>query len=269
MTFTFAAITDLHFGHKTAFRGKLRKLNHLAPELTCAFVRRMNESVRPDMVAILGDLIEDESPEMDAQRYQECLGILGSIQAPVRHVAGNHDTINLSEEQVQTFWKHDKPLHYSFDQGGVHFAVLHTVEYRDLEITVPKDQLDWLAADLKRTLLKTIVLMHHSCADQDVRGNRWFEDAAHVALVKERAKVRRVIADSHKVILVMNGHLHWTHFDVHDCIPYVTVQSLIENLDDDAPGRAADASAIVRIEDSSVHVFIDGLMQARYEHHFA
>ena len=47
---------------------------------------------------------------------------------------------------------------------------------------------------------------------------------------------------------VFNGHLHWNHLDVIAGIPYVTVQSLIENLDDDAPGRAAAAHAVVHAE---------------------
>ena len=37
--------------------------------------------------------------------------------------------------------------------------------------------------------------------------------------------------------------------DVIDGLPFVTVQSLIENLDEDAPGRAAAAHAVVRIDE--------------------
>jgi len=69
--------------------------------------------------------------------------------------------------------------------------------------------------------------------------------------------------------MVINGHLHWNHVDVHDGIPYVTVQSLIENLDDDGPGRPAEASAVVRVRDRSILVEVDGAAPTRYEHHFS
>lgn len=34
------------------------------------------------------------------------------------------------------------------------------------------------------------------------------------------------------MISVINWHFHWNKFDIHDNIPYFTVQSLIENEND-------------------------------------
>ena len=64
---------------------------------------------------------------------------------------------------------------------------------------------------------------------------------------------------------VFNGHLHWNHLDVIAGIPYVTVQSLIENLDDDAPGRAAAAHAEVHATDRRMVVRVRGNDPARYQ----
>lgn len=269
MEFVFAAITDVHFGPRVLFKGKLRKLSDQAPDLARAFVSRMNDRVHPDLVVALGDLIEDESAEADARRYRTCVETLLGARAPVRFVAGNHDTINLPEDSVARAWGSDGPLHYSFDLGPLHFAVLRTIERRDLDVSLPEQQLRWLEQDLAATPRKAIVMMHHSVADQDLRGNRWFEHAGHVALVKNRSEVRQVIAACGKVQMVINGHLHWNHVDVHDGIPYVTVQSLIENVEEDAPGRAAEAAAIVRVRDKSILVEVDGAAPTRYEHHFA
>jgi hypothetical protein len=47
-------------------------------------------------------------------------------------------------------------------------------------------------------------------------------------------------------------------------IPYVTLQSLIENVDDDAPGRAAAAWALVEVEARRLTVRVAGLEPARY-----
>lgn len=269
MALTFAALTDVHFGPRVLFRGKLRKLSDQAPELTRQVVRRLNESTHPDLVLVLGDLIEDESPEADRRRYAECLDALAGLKAPVRFVAGNHDTINLSDPHVAQAWGRTAPLHYSFDFGGYHFAILRTVERKDVDVALPEEQLAWLATDLAATNLETIVAMHHSAADQHLEGNPWFEQAPHLALAKNRPAIRRIIADSRKVRLVINGHLHWNHVDVHDGIPYVTVQSLVENVDDDAPGRAAAAVALVRLDERVLRVTVDGAAPTRYEHHLA
>ncbi|PIE05295.1 MAG: hypothetical protein CSA75_05505 [Sorangium cellulosum] len=46
-------------------------------------------------------------------------------------------------------------------------------------------------------------------------------------------------AQSGRAKLGLNGHLHWSHEGIHNGIPYVTIQSLIENLEPDVPGRIA------------------------------
>jgi len=156
-------------------------------------------------------------------------------------------------------------LYYSFTKGDVHFIVLHTVERKDVDISVGQAQLDWLAADLAMHPGPTIVLMHHSAAEQDLRGNPWFEGDPHRCLVRERRQMRQLFTDNKNVLAVFNGHLHWNHLDVIDGIPYVTVQSLIENLDADAPGRAAAAHAVVRVTKKRIVVEVEGAERARYQ----
>ena len=81
----------------------------------------------------------------------------------------------------------------------------------------------------------------------------------------ERPRVRRIIEESKKVIAVFNGHVHWNHFDLCNGIPYITVQSLIENLDDDAPGRPAAAHAVCRLSERRLVIEIEGNDPARYQ----
>jgi hypothetical protein len=107
--------------------------------------------------------------------------------------------------------------------------------------------------------------MHHPASDQDLTGNRWFEKFPHICRVAERKKLRKVIEASGKVRAVFNGHVHWNHFDLIAGIPYVTVQSLIENLDDDAPGRPARAFAIVDLDPHRTIVRVDGAETLRYQ----
>ncbi len=267
MDLTVGVVTDLHFGPQATFGGKLRKLTAHAPRLLEDFVRRMNEEVRPSFVVNLGDDIEDEGRDADGARYAEVMKILARLDAPTLHVAGNHDTVHLGPEDLLSAWGRPpgSQLYYATDVGGYHVVVLRTVEVKDTSVSIDEAQLSWLEADLSASPRPTLVFMHHSAADQHLVGNRWFEGSPHICLVRERARLRGILEASGRVLLVMNGHLHWNHLDVHRGIPYVTLQSLIENLDEDAPGRPAAAHAVLRITPRRVLVEIEGEHRARYQ----
>ncbi|WP_394831544.1 metallophosphoesterase [Pendulispora rubella] len=264
-TLTLGIVTDLHFGPEAHFRGKLRKLTHHAAALTEAFVDRMNREIQPDLIVNLGDDIEDESREADRVRYAECQSILRKAQAPLLNVAGNHDLVNLTRGDLVETWRHEGPLYYALDHGGWHLVVLHTIERTDQDIRIPKAQLDWLRDDLQRASLPTIVFMHHSASEQDLDDSRWFSGRPELALVAERAELRSIFEESRKVRAIFNGHLHRNHFDVIRGIPYVTIQSLIENLDDDAPGRPSASHAVVRLTEERIVVRVHGNDPARYQ----
>ena len=277
MDLTFALCTDLHFGPEALYQGKLRKLSAHAGSLLGDFVDRMNREIEPAFIVNLGDDIEDESPEADRVRYGECMDILGRAKADLIHVAGNHDTVHLSEEDLLGLWnarRREQPmvtrLFRSFDRQGLHFVALHTRELKDRSVTVGDEQLAWLADDLSLSRLPTVIFMHHSAADQSLVGNRWFEGRANICLVQERKALRSILEGAtlegaRKVLAVFNGHLHWNHLDLIGGIPYVTLQSLIENLNEDAPGRPAAAHAVVRISRSRVVVEVEGAERARYQ----
>jgi hypothetical protein len=261
----FALITDVHLGPPASHAGKLRKLTHLSEELVQSFVRRMRDDFNPDLIVNLGDVIEDESAERDRERYGSFVAMLRETGKPVLHVAGNHDTINLLPEELCGMWGNSSNATYSEDHGGVHFAVLRTVEHRGERIELPAEQIHWLEQDLASTALPSVVLMHHPASEMRLEGNRWFEKRPNLCRVVERRALRDVIQQSSKVLAVFNGHAHWNHFDVIAGIPYVTLQSLIENLDDDAPGRAAAAYAVCDLDERRLVVNVYGAEQLRYQ----
>jgi 3',5'-cyclic AMP phosphodiesterase CpdA len=268
VSLTIGFVTDLHFGPAAYHDGKLRKLTHHAADLTREVVRAMNEELHPDLLVNLGDDIEDESREADLARYTECHDILRTAKAELVNVAGNHDMIHLTREDLSRIWHRDSgsaPLFYSLDRGGFHIAILHTIERKDVDVRIPHAQLEWLEHDLAQTTLPVIVLMHHSASEQDLEDSSWFKGLAHLALVKERAELRRILEASGKVRAVFNGHVHRNHLDVIAGIPYVTIQSLIENLDEDAPGRPAAAHALATITESRIVVRVHGNDPARYQ----
>ncbi|HET9956837.1 MAG TPA: metallophosphoesterase [Polyangiaceae bacterium] len=273
----FALITDVHFGPRAYHEGKLRKMSERAPELTARFVERMNAQERPELVFNLGDVIEDESRALDLKRYREFAQILAGVSGRVQHVPGNHDQVYLTREDLLSIWGHDaervakgelsncSELYYSFDFGGLHFLVLRTDEYKDHHIELPEVQMEFAERDLGATRLPTLVLMHHPASEQRLSGNRWFEKAPHVCRVRERGRLRRIFESSGRVVAVFNGHVHWNHLDVIAGIPYITLQSLTENLDEDAPGRPASAYAVCDIDARSLHVDIRGEEPLRFQ----
>jgi 3',5'-cyclic AMP phosphodiesterase CpdA len=276
MGLTLGIVTDLHFGPEARWHGKLRKMSHRAGEFTRGFVERMQSEVHPDLVVNLGDDIEDESRPADLARYEECQSILETAGVPVVNVAGNHDTVNLGPADLLAVWArtgHGKTwspgpagkLHYSFDRGGFHFTVLHTVEEPGGDIHVREPELGWIASDLEQTKLPTVVLMHHSASEQDFDDSFWFKGRANRALVQERRELRDIFEKSGRVRAVFNGHVHRNHFDVIRGIPYVTIQSLIENVDEDAPGRPSRAHAVVRFDAERIVVRVHGEDPARYQ----
>jgi 3',5'-cyclic-AMP phosphodiesterase len=261
----FALISDVHLGPPASHQGKLRKLTQLSEELVTGFVRSMRDELSPDLVINLGDVLEDESSERDRERYARFVGLLRQIGKPVLHVAGNHDTINLSPSELCELWGEGSELTYSRDHHGVHFAVLRTIEHRGERIELPEAQIRWLERDLAETTLPSIVLMHHPASEMRLEGNRWFEKRPHLCRVVERRALRQVIEQSGKVLAVFNGHVHWNHFDVIAGIPYITLQSLIENLDDDAPGRAAAAYAVCDLDERRLVINVFGAEQLHYQ----
>jgi hypothetical protein len=66
-------------------------------------------------------------------------------------------------------------------------------------------------------------------------------------------------------VAVFNGHLHRNHLDIHDNIPYYTIQSFTENEDD--KGIPSEAYAIVDIEASSSKVNILGNYPKELSYH--
>src|SRR5262245_35159253 len=144
----FALVSDVHFGPNAYHEGKLRKLTHRAPELLAGVVEELNREAHPELLINLGDSIEDKGRDADLQEYGRFVSVLSGAQAKLLHVAGNHDQVNLSDDDLRALWRHDGELHYSRDFGGVHFAVLRTVEQKDVAIHLPEEQLGWLAADL-------------------------------------------------------------------------------------------------------------------------
>jgi len=242
-------------GPEGHFRGVTRKLGAYSGELIEEFVQQMNSSVHPRFVIQLGDAIEDENCSSDRANYREVIKLLDKLACPVYHVAGNHDLTNLSESELKRMLSYGR-LWYSFDAKDWHFIVLLSKQLNRKVIRIGDHQQRWLKDDLKTTNKRTVVLVHHSLADQNLMGNFWFEDNPEECLISNRKQIRKILESSNKVIAVFNGHVHWTRLDVHNSIPYFTVQSLVENTRNN--GKPSNSYAIVQIGPDYLKVRVSG-----------
>jgi Icc protein len=262
-----AIVTDAHMGPPKP--EKSRKLTHLGERLLAEFVKHVNEQIRPDAVLQLGDLIEDIVSDkgqnmplslagaLDLDNYLHGWSLLDGCKCAVHHVPGNHDTWLVDPDALASLWNTPQ-AYYSVDVGDVHVVVLYTeaIEPRSMTTYVPHAQLVWLIDDLAATDKPIIICSHYSLADQDLRGNFWFEGLPEECLVQNRADVRRVIASAGNVVAVFNGHLHWNNVTHHDGIPYISIQSLTQDLD--GSGTPANAHAEVTIDGGFLWVEVMG-----------
>jgi len=259
----FAILTDIHLGPEGHYKGVLRKMNKDVKIFLDDFVDEMNNNVKPEFVVVLGDLVEDDNRDNDKNNIDYIVKLLKKLKCPVYYVAGNHDLKNISENELEELFN-QKKLYYSFDSGSFHFIVLFSKVSEDKIILIPNEQKEWLKKDLNKTNKKCVVFIHHGLADQDLTGNPWFEGRPENCLIANRNEIRNIFSASDKVIAVFNSHLHWDKQDIHENIPYFTIQSLTENEDD--KGIASETHAVVNIENNKVNVEIKGNYFKKFLH---
>lgn len=259
----FAILTDIHLGPEGHYKGVLRKMNKDVNFFLDDFVEKMNNNVKPEFVVILGDLIEDDNEVNDRKNIGYIVKLLKKLEYPVYYVAGNHDLQNIPEEKLIKLFKQES-LYYSFDKNEFHIIVLYTKAVERKNAFISKEQISWLKNDLEKTNKKTIIFTHSSLADQDLTGNPWFEGKPEYCLITNRKIIRNIFEQSNKVLAVFNSHLHWDKQDIHNNIPYFTIQSLVENEDD--KGLASETYAVINIVNDKVDVEIKGNYPKKFLH---
>lgn len=251
----FVIITDIHMGPEGFFNGVLRKITKDVKQFLDKFIDEMNDEVRPAFVVVLGDLIEDDNPENDKTNITFITKLFKKLDCPVYFAAGNHDLKNISEDELTSLFFQEK-LFYSYDNDNYHFIVLFSKVVEKGNILISDEQIRWLKNDLEQTSKKCIIFVHHGLSEQNLKGNLWFEDRPEYCLVKNRKEIRNILEKSDKVLAVFNSHLHWDKMDLHNSIPYFTLQSLVENEND--KGLPSQAFHVVSLNKDKINVEIRG-----------
>ncbi|MCX7948980.1 MAG: metallophosphoesterase [Treponemataceae bacterium] len=228
------------------FTGGLAKLE--------AFAEAMNKA-NAAFVVELGDFT-DNPVDMSLpyeKRKAAALGFLEGAEAklalfkgPRYHVMGNHDTDQLSKEDVSTKIVNGGTgeiipkgkTYYSFDKGGIHFVVLDACYKADgnpysgvpgspgsgyswSDANIPAVEVEWLKNDLASTKLPTIVFSHQLLCPLEQVDAAY--DPAHS--VKNAAEIRSILEKSGVVVAAFAGHYHDGGYMKVNGIHYVCLQA--------------------------------------------
>lgn len=261
----FAIINDSHIGpSQSGFeRGVHRKLVNQSESILKSIIKTLNQLEKPEFVVNLGDSIENvNSRKVDLQSFQKFLALVSPLAAPIYHLIGNHDVRTLSEAEIAALLGYPK-MYYSFNVGGCHFIVLsfrltgdHTRVKKDISAVVPPEQIAWLKTDLNQTDKPALVFSHYGLAEDDMKGNFWFEGEKHYAHISNRTEVKKILEQSGKVRAVFNAHQHWNKMHMENNIPYFTLTSMSENFKND--GIPTKAYTIVNLNQDKITVTVHG-----------
>lgn len=219
-----------------------RKLTHYAEGILSKLIYSVNNEIKPDFVVNLGDLIEDvNNSEDDIKNYKYIYDKLNNFLCPVFSVTGNHDlkTIDSRSTLEKIMGYHHSA--YSFDYNNFHFVFLG-LDVNNNDILndggisrtqyASKSDIEWLESDLIKNKFPCIIFNHFGIAEDNMKGNFWFNNNSENALLKNRKKIKNII-NNKNVLGVFSGHQHWTKKIVEDSINYYILGSMTENINND------------------------------------
>ncbi len=216
-TWQIGLIADLHFGLAPDALGRLRR-----------FMAAVEEK-RPDCILQLGDF----NYGVDSQ---ECMREWCQFNGPRYHVLGNHDMDKATKTEMVNRWEMPGS-YYSWDYKGWHLVVIDRnhlwdgdksfVDYADANFYVDShlrgyaspDQLEWLADDLEKTSLPTVVFSHQGLG-MDTRREP-SSAAGMIESILESANEK----GQRKVRACFCGHHHIDRYNFRQGIHYVWVNS--------------------------------------------
>ena len=221
---------------------------HLAPASLPQMqrFRTLVDSVRPDFVMIVGDLVRDalRVPETEARSYYDMLvHELGAFKVPVKLVPGNHENFGIETKLSHVdpanplfgramYHHYFGPDYYSFTRGGVHFVGLNSVDISGTSYYghVDSVQLAWLERDLSHVPAGVpIVTFNHIPMVSSTNSFRGYEDgppAPTLITVNGVTSFRHLVSNASDVLSVLRKHNHvlaiGAHIHAGERITYIT-----------------------------------------------
>ena len=234
-----------------------RKLTQYADEIMDKLIDKINNTYKPDVSICLGDLIEDVFIyNQDLNNYKYIWNKLQKIESPFYSVIGNHDLRTIDSRKTLEEIMNYENATFSIDLNGYHFVILSTDIIKDIRIDdslikkykhvtekeltalyksqcMSEKEINWLKEDLKNNDLPCLIFTHYGLAEDDQKGNYWFEIEPEVGLMGNREIVKDIIKNDEKVIAIFTAHQHWTKRITENGKNYYVLGSLTENINND------------------------------------
>lgn len=245
-------VTDMHFADKAPagtrhYRETLSKLEEAADQF---------RKDKPSFLVELGDFIDAADSVAAEQRYLKTINKRFSAICENRHyVLGNHCVDTLTKAEFLGEVGQDRS-YYSFDKDGVHFIVLDSCfrtdgvaygrkNFKWTDANVSAKELEWLAADVKKTTKPTIVFAHQRL---DIEGPHG---------VKNQVKVRKILESNGNVRAVFQGHSHKNDVREVGGIHYCTLVAMVEG-----SGQENNGYSLLEVEPSGT-IKLNGFRRQR------
>lgn len=238
--------SDLHYApEKPINNGSIieRKLMECAEPLINQLIDKVNNEIKPDLVLNLGDLVEDfNNHDKDIVNLKYIWNKFKNFQTKFYSCIGNHDLRSMSSRnEVEQIMGYEHST-FSFNIDELHIVILGTYVNNDIGTMsggilktqfISKQDLNWLKEDLNKNNLPTIICTHFGVAEDDMKGNWWFETCPQHALLGNRKELKEIIKNNKNILAVFSGHQHWTKHILEDGISYYVLGSMTENINDD------------------------------------
>ena len=182
-----------------------------------------------DFCICLGDLIDvGTSKEASLKCCQEAIDLIRSYGIPYRVIPGNHDySVFSAEEFSKTV---DCPIPPYVLETETHILIFLDACYRSDSRRFDIAGVDWKDSNLpafqveflKRTLDaadRPCIVLLHECLDSEACPNH---------RVKNAEQIRRVLEESQKVEIVLQGHYHKGADRTENGIRYLTIPAMCE-----------------------------------------
>lgn len=238
--------SDLHYApEKPIHNGSIieRKLMEQAEPILQKLIDKINNEIKPDLVINLGDLIEDfNHHDKDITNLKYIWNRFKKIEGRFYSCIGNHDLRSMtSRNEVEQIMGYEHST-FSLNINKIHVVILGTYVNNNIGTEaggifktqfIAKEDLNWLKEDLNRNDLPTIICLHFGVAEDDMKGNWWFESCPEDALLGNRKELKEIIKKHKNILAVFSGHQHWTKHIKEDGISYYVLGSMTENIKDD------------------------------------
>jgi hypothetical protein len=217
-------VADIHHGQDS-----FTKKGSAALDLLAGFAAFANDA-RPDVVIDLGDRISDVDTATDMLLEREVAEVFRAIEAPVRHICGNHDRDHLTVEQNAEIL--GQPLANQTIDLGDWILVLWRADsriHRPGGFVLTEADLLWLAGVVRQATKPLAIFSHVPISGHSQAGNYYFERNPEASTYPGGAeRARAILATARVPVCCFAGHVHWNTLTMVGGQPHFTLQSLTE-----------------------------------------